>query len=100
MLRGGVRHLAASLFLGLTGPVLAHAQGPVRTRDASFAVVEYQTGLTASALTMYDAIVMGNDRSTRSGFSLISIFDDGRVSMQGGLEAAKRTAALPPTARA
>jgi hypothetical protein len=98
MLRGGVSHLAASLFfVGLAGPVFAHAQAPVRTRDASFALVEYQTGLTAAALTLYDAIVMGGERSTRAGYSLLSIFDDGRVSMQGGLEASRRSAALPVT---
>ena len=97
MLRGGVSHLAAILFLGLPGPVVAHAQAPIRTRDASFAVIEYQNGLTAGALTLYDAIFFENERSTRSGYSLLSIFDDGRVSMQGGLEAAKRTAPLPVT---
>jgi hypothetical protein len=97
MLRGGVRHLAASFFVGLSGPVLAHAQAPVRTRDASIALVEYQTGLTAAALTLYDAILLGTERSTRAGYSLLSIFDDGRVSMQGGLEVSKRSAALPVT---
>src|SRR5688572_33445933 len=97
MLRGGVRHLAASLFVGLSGPVLAHAQAPVRTRDASIALVEYQTGLTAAALTLYDAVLLGTERSTRAGYSLLSIFDDGRVSMQGGLEVSKRSAALPVT---
>ena len=97
MLRGGVSHLAAFLFVGLSGPRFAHAQAPARTRDASFAFIEYQTGLTAAALTLYDAVVMGNDRSTRSGYSLLSIFDDGRVSMQGGLEASRRTAPLPVT---
>jgi hypothetical protein len=97
MLRGGVRHLAATLFLGLPGPVVAHAQTPIRTRDASFALIEYQTGLTAGALTLYDAIFIENARSTRSGYSLLSIFDDGRVSMQGGLEASRRTAPLPVT---
>ena len=97
MLRGGVSHLAASLFLGLAGPVLAHAQVPVRTRDASFALVEYQNGLTAGALTLYDAVVLGTERSTRAGYSLLSIFNDGRLSMQGGLEASKRSAALPVT---
>ena len=95
MLRGGVSHLAASLFLGLLGPVVAHAQAPVRIRDASFALVDYQNGLTAGALTLYDAVMATNDRSSRSGYSLLSLFDDGRISMQGGLEASRRTAALP-----
>jgi hypothetical protein len=95
MLRGGVFHLVAPLFSGLLGPVSAHAQTPVRTRDASFAVVRYQNGLTNGALTLYDAVAIINDRSTRAGYSLLSIFDDGRVSMQGGLEAAKRSAAMP-----
>ena len=95
MLRGGVIHLAAPLFAGLLGPVLAFAQAPVRTRDASFALVRYEGGLTNGALTLYDAVLLVNERSTRSGYSLLSVFDDGRVSMQGGLEAAKRSAAMP-----
>lgn len=95
MLRGGVIHLAAPLFSGLLGPVSAHAQAPVRTRDASFAVVRYESGLTNGALTLYDAVFIASERSTRAGYSLISIFDDGRVSMQGGLEAARRSAPMP-----
>jgi hypothetical protein len=95
MLRGGVIHLAAPLFVGLLCPVGAHAQAPVRTRDASFAVVRYETGQTRGALTLYDAVVVANERSSRAGYSLISIFDDGRFSMQGGLEGAKRSAAIP-----
>jgi hypothetical protein len=95
MLRGGVIHLVAPLFVGLLGPVGAHAQTPVRTRDASFAVVRYESGLTVGALTLYDAVVVANERSTRAGYSLLSLFDDGRVSMQGGLEAAKRSLPMP-----
>jgi hypothetical protein len=95
MLRGGVVYLAAPLFSGLLGPVAAHAQAPVRTRDASFAVVSYDRGPTAGALTLYDAIVVANERTSRAGFSLLTIFGDGRLSMQGGLEAARRSAAIP-----
>lgn len=95
MLRGGVIHLAAQMFVGLFGPVLACAQVPVRSRDASFAVVRYDNGQTVGALTLYDAVIVANERSTRSGFTLLSMFDDGRVSMQGGLETARRSAALP-----
>ena len=57
--------------------------------------MRYETGVTRGALTLYDAVVVANDRSTRAGYSLISIFDDGRFSMQGGLEGAKRSAAIP-----
>ena len=99
MLRGGVSHLAAPLFAGLLGPVSAYAQTPVRSRDASFAVVRYESGQTNGALTLYDAVILANERSTRSGYSLLSVFDDGRVSMQGGLEAARRSAALPVVAQ-
>ena len=99
MLRGGVRHLAAPLFAGLLGPVSAYAQAPVRSRDASFAVVRYENGRTNGALTLFDAVILANERSTRSGYSLLSVFDDGRVSMQGGLEAARRSARLPVVAQ-
>lgn len=95
MLRGGVIHLAAQMFVGLLGPVLACAQTPVRTRDASFAVVRYGTGVTAGALTLYDAVIVARERTTRSGFTLLTLFGDGRFSAQGGLEAARRSEALP-----
>jgi hypothetical protein len=76
-------------------PVGARAQAPVRTRDASFAVVQYDGGVTAGAMTLYDAVIIGDARASRAGYSLLSIFGDGRVSMQGGLEAARRSAAIP-----
>lgn len=95
MPRGGVSHLAASFFMGLIGPGVAHAQAPVRTRDAGFAYVDYATGISAGALTLYDAVLLGTDRSSRGAYSLLSLFDDGRVSMQAGVEASKRSAALP-----
>ena len=95
MMRGGVIHLAAPLFAGLLCPVGGLAQAPVRTRDASFAVVRYDGGLTAGALTLYDAVLVANERSSRAGYTLISIFGDGRFSMQGGLESARRSAAIP-----
>ena len=95
MPRGGVVHLAAQIFLGLLCPAGAHAQAPLRTRDASFAVVRYDGGLTAGALTLYDAVLVANERTSRSGYSLFSLFSDGRVSMQGGLDAARRSAAIP-----
>lgn len=73
----------------------ARAQSPVRTRDASFAVVQYDGGVTAGALTLYDAVVISNERASRAGYSLLTLFGDGRVSMLGGLEGAKRSAAIP-----
>jgi len=94
-MRGGVMHLAAPLFVGLLFPTGAHTQAPVRIRDASFSVVRYQDGHTAGAMTLYDAVIVANERSTRSGVGLVSIFGDGRVSMQGGLEFARRSSAIP-----
>lgn len=66
--------------------------------DASFAVVRYETGITSGALTLYDAAVLANDRTTRAAYALGSLFQDGRVSMQAGLEGSRRTAALPAAA--
>ena len=51
--------------------------------------------MTVGALTLYDAVFLASERSSRAGYSLLSIFDDGRLSMQGGLEGAKRSAAIP-----
>ncbi len=67
----------------------------MRTRDASVAVVRYDGGPTAAAMTLFDAVVVANERTSRAGYSLLSLFQDGRVSMQGGLEGARRSAPIP-----
>lgn len=95
MLRGGVIHLAAPLFCGLLAAVGAHAQAPVRTRDASMAVIKYENGPATAAITLYDAVLLSDERTSRSGYSILSLFGDGRMSMQGGLEGARRSAAIP-----
>jgi hypothetical protein len=94
-MRGGVFHLAAPLFAGLFFPTGARSQAPVRIRDASFAVVRYQDGHAAGALTLYDAVIVANERSSRAGFGVLSIFGDGRFSAQGGIELARRSSAIP-----
>ncbi len=94
-MRGGVIYLAAPLFSGLLAPARAHSQAPVRIRDASFAMVRYEDGYTAGALTLYDAVIVANERSSRSGIGVLSIFSDGRFSAQGGLEFARRSSAIP-----
>jgi len=94
-----VSHLAAPLFLSLCLPAAGHSQTPVRLHDASFAVVRYETGITAGAFTLYDAAVLADDRTTRAAYALGSLFQDGRVSMQAGLEGSRRTAAIPAAPR-
>jgi hypothetical protein len=88
-----VFHLAAPLFLCLTSA--APAQSPVRTRDASFAVISYDNGPTAGAFTVYDGTSLITERTTRAAYGLASLFADGRVSFQAGLDAARRSAAIP-----
>ena len=88
-------HLAAPLFFGLLAPARADSQAPVRIRDASFAMVRYEDGYTAGALTLYDAVIVANERSSRAGIGVLSIFSDGRFSAQGGLEFARRSSAIP-----
>jgi hypothetical protein len=43
---------------------------------------------------LYEAAVIANERTTRSVYGLLSTFDDGRISMQGGLEGARRSAPI------
>jgi hypothetical protein len=88
-----VSYLAAQLFLCLPSAVLG--QAPVRTTDASFAVISYDNGPTAGALTVYDGISLVTDRTTRAAFALASLFGDGRMSLQAGFDAARRSAAIP-----
>lgn len=94
-LRGGViHHLAASLFLCLVTRAVP-AQAPVRTRDASFAVIKYDNGPGAAALTLYDGVSLTTERTTRAAYGLLSLFADGRMSMQAALEGSRRSAAMP-----
>lgn len=94
MMRGGVFSLAAPLFVGLLAPIGARAQAPIRIRDASFAVVRNDGVPAAGALTLYDAVIIASERATRAGFGVLSAFADGRISMQGGLEFARRSSPI------
>lgn len=98
-LRGGViHHLAASLFLCLVARAVP-AQAPVRTRDASFAVIKYDNGPGAAALTLYDGVAITTERATRAAYGLLSVFADGRLSMQAALQGSRRSAAVPVAPR-
>ncbi len=95
MMRGGARALAARLLFGCSIGLAASAQAQVRTRDVGFATVRYENGLTASAITLYDAVTGGPRNAPLSADGLISLFSDGRWSMQGSVEAARRSDAVP-----
>ena len=92
MMRGGARVLAAQLFLWLSVPVVSPAQTQlVRTRDVGFAAVDYDNGLTLGAATLYEGIVAHSGNSTTALNGILSAFHDGRWSMQGFLDKARRS---------
>lgn len=98
-MRGGVSVLAARLLFSLLFPVVLSAQTPERTRDLSMATVRYENGLTLGALTMFDAVTLRRARATTSAWGLVSMFSDGRWSLQGALEGVRRSDSLPAPPR-
>lgn len=83
---------SARAALRLSCPVLvvsSAAAQPVRTRDASFSAVEYETGRFASAFTVDQSLYLTRERSSTLAEVALSLFDDGRWSMQGGLSGAR-----------
>jgi hypothetical protein len=83
--RGGASRPAAQLlFCLLSVTVLPlRAQAPVRTRDVGFATVAYDNGLTLGALTLNESILVERASGELFANGLVSIFNDGRWSMQG-----------------
>jgi hypothetical protein len=59
------------------------AAQPVRTRDLSFSAAHYEDGRYASALTLDQALYITRERSSTLADGVISLFDDGRWSVQG-----------------
>ena len=67
------------------------AAQPVRTRDASFSAVRYEDGRYSSALTVDQALFLTRERSSTRADGVVSLFDDGRWSMQGDISGARYT---------
>lgn len=62
---------------------------PVRTRDIGFSAAHYEDGRYASALTLDQALFITRERSSTLADGVVSIFDDGRWSMQGELSGSR-----------
>jgi hypothetical protein len=79
---------SARAALRLSCPVLVAssvAAQPVRTRDASFSAVRYESGRYASAITIDQSLFLTRERSSTLADAVVSVFDDGHWSMQGEL---------------
>ncbi len=57
----------------------------MRTRDVGFATVAYDNGLTLGALTLSEGTTLERPSGSIFGTGLVSLFNDGRWSMQGTL---------------
>lgn len=88
-MRGGAPGSAARLLLALTivsgGPASADAQAPTRRRDVGFAVVEFDNGRAYAATTLNESLLLERPTGSLLANGLLSIFHDGRWSMQGAL---------------
>lgn len=100
-MRGGAPCPAARLLwcLLLTVAPRLDAQPPLRTRDIGFATVEYDNGLTLGALTLTETVAVERPSGSIFATGLLSLFNDGRWSMQGGITGSRFSAPLPAPAR-
>jgi hypothetical protein len=74
----------------------AAAQAPVRTRDLGFAVVAYDNGKTFGALTLNETAIVERATGSIVANGLLSLFDDGRWSMQGLLAGSRVSSPMVP----
>ncbi len=96
MMRGGAPALAAQLLLWISAPVVSPAQTQlVRTRDVGFATVRYENGLTLGATTLYEGLEARRRNSVTAANGVVSLFNDGRWSMQGFLDGTSWSEPLP-----
>lgn len=99
-MRGGAlcpaaRLLWCCLLLAAVCPV--GAQAPVRTRDVGVATVGYDNGLTLGAVTLTETAAIERPQGALFATGLVSLFNDGRWSMQGGITGSRFSAPLPVT---
>ncbi|MEO6443603.1 MAG: hypothetical protein ABIZ91_10995, partial [Gemmatimonadaceae bacterium] len=95
--RGGALSPAARLFwyvLMFAVPPLG-AQAPTRTRDVGFAAVSYDNGLTLGAITLTETAYLERPSGALFASGLVSLFNDGRWSMQGGLTGSRFSVPIP-----
>jgi len=84
------------LIVGAIVPMRAFAQSPVRTRDVGFATVSYDNGQTFGALTLNETAVIERLTGSLVANGLLSLFDDGKWSMQGLLAGSRYSDPLVP----
>lgn len=98
-MRGGALCPAARLLWCLLLLVVRPlgAQAPVRTRDVGVATVGYDNGLTLGAITLTETAAIARPDGALFATGLVSLFNDGRWSMQGGITGTRYSAPLPTT---
>jgi hypothetical protein len=70
-----------------------------RTRDVGFATVAFDNGQTFGAVTLSESAVIERPTGLLSANSLLSLFNDGRWSMQGFLAGSRFSAPMAPRGR-
>ena len=85
MTRGRASARAALRLSALVLAASSVAAQPVRTRSTSYSVVQYEDGRYSSAFTFDQSLFITRDRSSTLANGVISMFDDGRWSLQGDL---------------
>jgi hypothetical protein len=72
----------------------ASGAGPVRTRDVGFAIVAFNNGGTFGAITLNETAVLDRPTGAIVANGLVSLFQDGRWSLQGLLAGNRRSQPL------
>ncbi|MCC6931543.1 MAG: hypothetical protein IT359_21315 [Gemmatimonadaceae bacterium] len=66
----------------------------MRTRDVGFATVDYSNGLTLGALSLTETVAVDRPNGSLFATGLVSLFHDGRWSMQGGITGSRFSAPI------
>jgi hypothetical protein len=90
-MRGRALACAAHVVLWASVPFGSLTAQAARTRDAGISSVSYDNGFAATALTLNETLGLDRTRSSTSANGVVSLFDDGRWSMQGSLAGASFT---------
>lgn len=93
------RLLFATCSISAFTPFGVRGQPLVRTRDVGFATVAFDNGKTFGAITLNETALLEKASGTLIANGLVSLFNDGRWSMQGLLSGTRFSEPIPLATR-
>jgi hypothetical protein len=63
----------------------------MRSQDVGITAIHYESGIAATALTLFQSLDLERDKGSTAAYALLSLFSDGRWSTQGSIRGARRS---------